>query len=119
MGDELNFADPGRLAEVVQERLQRIARGGGAVLVGDIAEQVALRGPGEEDRDAAKMRVGHDLSRRGIVVARVEAVDEDEDVAVDADAAGDVRSELGAELVAVKLALAGENDVVLAVRLAP
>ncbi len=67
------------------------------------------------------MRVGDDLrrARARLVEARVEAVHEDEDVAVDADPAGDVRGELGAELVAVELALARKHDVVLAVGLAP
>ena len=44
---------------------------------------------------------------------------EHENVAVDADAAGDVRGELGAEFVGVKLALMGEDNVVARIGGAP
>src|SRR5580704_3654084 len=121
MCEHVDLADAWRLAEVVQERLQRVARGGGAVLVADVAEELAARRPGEEDRDAAEMRVGDDLggARARIVETGVEAMHEDEDVAIDPDPPRHMRSELGAELVAVELALAREHDVVLAVGLAP
>ena len=95
---------PGVAPMSCSSALQRVARGGGVVLVGDVAEQFVLGRPGEQHRDAAEPAVGDDL--RGavarLVERRVEAVDEDEHVAVDADAAGNMRSELGAEFVGVE-----------------
>ena len=113
MGEHMHFADAGRRADLLQQRLQRVARGGGVVLVGDVAEQFVLGRPGEQHRDAAEPAVGDDL--RGavarLVERGVEAVDEDEHVAIDADAAGNMRSELGLEFIRIERPLVGENDV--------
>ena len=51
---------------------------------------------------------------RASVEAGVEAVDEDEHVAIDADAAGNMRGELGLEFVGIELTLVGDDDVVAA-----
>ena len=121
MGEHMHFADARRGGDVLQHALQRVARGGGVVLVGNVAEQLMLGRPGEEHGDAAEAAVGDDLGGAfaRFVEGRVEAVDEHQHIAVGADAAGNVGGELGAEFVAVELALLGQHDVLARVRRRP
>ena len=80
---------PGVWPRSCKQPLERVARGGRAVLVGDVAEAIRSRRPGEQDRHAAETASAAICAGAParLLEACVEAVHEDENVAVDADAA--------------------------------
>jgi hypothetical protein len=106
MGENVDTADARRRGDVEQQLLQRIARDGGALLVGAIGQKFGFRRPGEQRRHAAEAGVGHNLreAKAGFVEARVEAVDVQKDIAAGADAPGNMRRQFVAEFISGKAA---------------
>jgi hypothetical protein len=117
MRQDMHLADAWGRRDLFEQRLQRVPRSHRAVLVRDITEQFVLRRPREQYRHAAEAAVRGDLRRAHphLLETVVEAVDEDENVPVDADAAGDVRGEFRLELVVVERAFSRDDDMLLGI----
>jgi len=113
MGEDLDAANAGRARNIHKKALQRVARGGGGLLVGFIGEEFAFRIPGEQDRHAGEAAIGDDLRKAEarLVETGVETVHIEQHVAAVADAAGNVRGEFGAEGVRIERAPTGDDEV--------
>ena len=109
---------PGRLRQLTDQFRQGVARDGRAFLGRAIVEQTIGRGPGEQHGHAAKAPVLDDLGEpeARLVIARVEAMHIEQDVAVRADAAGKMRREFGRETGLVEPAPAHKRKMFRRVR---
>ncbi len=95
--------------------LQRVARSGRRLAVRSIGEHRTAGGPGEQHGHAAELAIVDDLGQpeSRLIVPIVEAMHEQQHVAVGADAPRDVGCELLAKRFVVELAAAHPNEIAL------